>query len=87
MTDLKKLKRYPCHVKSAYGDVCGIGFRGDVEYVKFSDVEELEKERCKFFEALVLISDIRNKDDGGDWDEITEARAIAISAISKARKQ
>jgi len=32
---------------------------------------------------IIKISKIKNKYDGGDWDEITEARKIALMAVSE----
>lgn len=32
--------------------------------------------------ALIRIASIRNKRDGGDWDEIEEARNIANEALA-----
>ena len=37
------------------------------------------------FDALVKIAAIPNAMDGGDWDEIEEARNIAHAAIAKAQ--
>ncbi len=41
----------------------------------------------ELLDALKQIADIQNKDWGGDWDEIEEARLIACAAIAKAEGQ
>lgn len=44
---------------------------------------DLERENNQLRAALQRIADIQNKDYGGDWDEIEEAREIALSALSQ----
>jgi hypothetical protein len=39
----------------------------------------------ELLEALERISAIQDKYDGGDWDEINEAREIAFAALEKIR--
>ena len=45
----------------------------------------LETDRAALMEALERIQCIPNKPDGGDWDEIEDARMIAESAYFAAR--
>lgn len=47
-------------------------------------IDRLHQVKQELLEALKGIADIQNKDWGGDWDEIEEARSIARATIDKA---
>lgn len=61
--------------------------KADLESVKTHhryDLEQFRKcqdENKRLREALEKINAIKNKMEGGDWDEIEEARDIAKSAL------
>lgn len=44
---------------------------------------QLAEQRAELLVALKKINAIPNKDIGGDWEEIEEARDIATAAIAK----
>jgi hypothetical protein len=46
-------------------------------------IEETIKENESMQKALMLISAIEDQEQGGDWDEIEEARNIADKALSE----
>ena len=69
---------------------CGVGghdghLEGDTSYLA-----EVSNERCtlavawsQLRAAMKAIESIKNKPNGGDWDEIEEARAIATRALAE----
>lgn len=52
-----------------------------MKIINNDEVESMKKQILLV--ALYNISQIKNKDNGGDWDEIEEARKIAKDAINK----
>jgi hypothetical protein len=52
-----------------------------------AELRRLHALNTELLAALKRIADIQNKDWGGDWEEIEEARSTARAAIAKARKQ
>lgn len=49
-------------------------------------IEEQQRRIRMLEEALKKIAAIQDKTDGGDWDEIEEARKIAAAALNTTRK-
>lgn len=53
-----------------------VGIKADTMATANGEVEQLRR-------ALTAIASIEDKTDGGDWDEIEEAREIAREALAK----
>lgn len=49
--------------------------------VDFTDLARMYNHACKLEEALRKIMAIENQSEGGTWDEIEEARAIAEDSL------
>jgi hypothetical protein len=55
------------------------------EYKAAAELRRLQSLNAELLEALNRIASIELQMYGGDWDEITEAQAIAKAAIAKAQ--
>lgn len=70
MSDLlDELRLIGCHSNGDARCTCGIGQDA---------ADEIERLRA----ALTAISEIADQSDGGDWDEIEDARRIARKALA-----
>lgn len=51
-----------------------------------AEIDRLHAINAELVEALKKITAIQNKDFGSDWEEIEEAREIAMTAIEQAKQ-
>lgn len=78
MSDVKRYEAVHIRYEDSnirYGEGC------EVEVVAAYDYDALYADRKRLLDALEKISSIENRYNCGDWDEIEEARNIALEAL------